>query len=111
MLLEYWIARASVSGVSCAWVSLMLRVRPWEVSNVHCPCSPDTVSPGPTRLKASSAAAVNGLAVEPGSKAPVNTEGVASAPAAEREASARSPPGLGTGEPTSPPCDLKARGH
>ena len=108
-LLEYWIARARVSGSSCGWVSLMLRVLPCDVSNVHFPCSPDTVAPGSTRPRERSAAAVNGFAVEPGSNAPVNTVGVASVPAAESEARARSSPVRGSRKTTSPPWALNAR--
>ena len=72
MLLDTWMARASVSCPRWAWASVIRRVRPVEVTGMfHTPFSPDTASAGLTRPRMSSAAAVNSLAVEPGSNGSV----------------------------------------
>ncbi len=68
------------------------------------PFSPETASVGLTRSCVSSAAAVNSLAVEPGSKGSVNVEALgAPPPAACRDASASSSPLFGSRNTTSPP--------
>ena len=68
------------------------------------PFSPETASVSVTRSCASSAAAVNSLAVEPGSNGSVKVDALGAPPAAAwREASASSSPLFGSRKTTSPP--------
>ena len=96
ILLDTRIASASVS-VGCGSSSVI--VRP---GRRYTPFSPDTCSPGRTRLSASRAAAAKILATEPGSNVSMNALGRA-VPSRCREAIASTSHVAGSSITTSPP--------